>query len=270
MGGNLKFIRQLFCFTGVVFLFISLQLILPFGTCDDSNATGVILSSLQDAVSIAFKNNKDIQIQEEEIEVARANILGAKSAFLPKLNASAGYTHNAWVFPLSSATLKKDIGIFAGYKNTNKFGISIDESIYNGGANIANLKQAQLGLKVQEETLRANKLDVEFETKRLYYGLLLAYETERITQALVDQAKSHYEDVKEKFKEDTASRFDTLQSKIQVSKLIPELIKARNAVDLIMADLKKLLGFKMRDSIKISGVPKDVSTQLLLLGAWRL
>jgi len=252
MDGNFKFIKQLSCFAGVVFLFISLCLITPYGICEDSNAAGVMLSSLKDAVSIAFKNNKDIRIQEEEIEVARANILGAKSAFLPKLNASFGYTHNATVLSLSSATTsKKDAGVLAGYKNDNKIGVSLDESIYNGGADIANFKQAQLGLKVQEETLRARKLDVEFETKRLYYGLLLAYETERITQGLVNQAKSHYEDVKEKFKEGTASRFDVLQSKVQVSKLVPELVKAKNAVDLIMADLKKLLGFKMQDSITV-------------------
>ena len=155
MDGNFKFIKQLSCFAGVVFLFISLCLITPYGICEDSNAAGVMLSSLKDAVSIAFKNNKDIRIQEEEIEVARANILGAKSAFLPKLNASFGYTHNATVLSLSSATTsKKDAGVLAGYKNDNKIGVSLDESIYNGGADIANFKQAQLGLKVQEETLR--------------------------------------------------------------------------------------------------------------------
>lgn len=250
MGGNFKFTKQLSCFIGVVFLFISLHLITPYGICEDSNATGVILSSLKDAVSVAFKNNKDIQIQEKEIEIAKANILGARSAFLPKLNASFGYTHNDAVLSLGSTTTsKKDAGVLTGYKNSNKIGVSLDESIYNGGADIANFKQAKLGLRVSDEGLRAKKLDVEFETKRLYYGLLLAYETERITQDLVSQAKLHYEDVQNKYQQGTSSRFDALQSKVQVSLLMPELIKAKNNVDLIMAELKKLLGLKMQDSL---------------------
>jgi len=221
------------------------------GYCQENKAGTNISLSLEDAIIMAFKNNKDIQIQEQEIKVAKANILSAYSQFLPKANLDAGYTHNGSVLGLATASLKKDIGIFSGYKNDNKLGVSIDQSVYNGGANFANFNQAELGLEVQEETLRSRKLDLEFETKRLYYGLLLAYETERIAQDLVSQAQSHYEDVKNKFSQGTTSKFDLLQSKVQVSKMMPELVRAKNAIDSIMADLKKLLSLKMQDCITV-------------------
>ncbi len=182
----------------------------------------------------------EIKIQEKELNVARANILGAKSEFLPQLSSQASYTHNGTVLNVGSSiatSSKKDLGVVTGYENDNKLGVSLDQIIYNGGANIANLKQNQLNLKVAEQTLRATKLDVEFETKRLYYGVLLAYETLRITQELVDQAQLHYENVKDKFEHGTASRFDMLQSKVHVAKLLPELVKARNAVKLMKEDL---------------------------------
>jgi outer membrane protein TolC len=38
---------------------------------------------------------------------------------------------------------------------------------------------------------------------------------------------------------------------VAVSKLVPELVKAKNSIDLIKADLKKLLGFKMQDNISV-------------------
>ena len=207
--------------------------------------------SLEDAITIAFKNNKDIQIQEQEVTAARADILGARSEFLPQLDINAGYTRNSAVAP-SLTSGKKDVGIFTGYKNDNTLGASISQIIYNGGANIANLKQAKLNLKVQEETLRAKKLDIEFEAKRLYYGLLLAYETERIAHELVDNAKEHYLDVKNRYEQGTSSRFDLLQSSVQVSLLIPELVNAKNAVLLTMAELKKLLGFKQQEEISLA------------------
>ncbi|HNX80533.1 MAG TPA: TolC family protein [Candidatus Omnitrophota bacterium] len=207
--------------------------------------------TIDEAIGLAYKNNFDIQIQSQEISAAQAAIQGARSEFLPKLNAQAGFTHTDSVLKLDMPQAKKDMGIFTGYKNDNQAGLTLDQTIYNGGANIANLRQKQVTLRIQEETLRARKLDTEFEVKRLFYGLLLAHETERIAQNLLDQAKSHYEEVKNKYEQGTASRFDLLQSKVQVSKLAPELINAKNAVELIDAELKKLLGLKIQATLMI-------------------
>jgi len=46
---------------------------------------------------------------------------------------------------------------------------------------------------------------------------------------------------------------------VQVSLYIPELVKAKNAIDLLMADLKKLLGLKMRDEIALKDNRLDYS-----------
>ncbi len=233
-----------------VFVLLWVWLFLPCGFSEERKPAGL---SLEDAIRIAFKNNKDIQIQEEELKIAKARITGARSEFIPKVNLQSGYTHNDAILSLStSANPKKDMGVVAGYKNDNQLNTTIDETIYNGGINIANFKQAQLGLRTSEETLRAKKFDLEFEAKRLYYGLLLAYETERIAQDLIGQAKSHYEDVQNKFQQGTSSRFDLLQSKVQVSKVMPELVKAKNNVHLLTEDLKKLLGFKMKESFTVN------------------
>jgi outer membrane protein TolC len=215
--------------------------------------------SLKDAVSLAFMNNKAIQIQQEELAIARAQIMGARSGMLPKANLNAGYTYNGAVLKFPQALLKdqgikKDVNIFGGYENSNSAGMSVTESVFDGGATNANIRQAKLGLKVQEETLRAVKLNVEFEAKRLYYGLLLAYETARIAQDLFDQAQAHYLDAQAKFEQGTVSKFDVLQSKVQVTKVMPELVRARNAIDIIKAELKKLLGLKMDDDINTSGL----------------
>jgi len=189
--------------------------------------------TLKDTILIAFKNNKDIQIQEKQIDYARANIVYARSKFLPDVNLNVSYTHNDKV-------MAEDI--LLGFHNENQVGVSFNETLYNGGADIANYKQSLIGLKAEWETLRAKKLDIEFEAKRLYYGLLLAYETERIAREALEQSKAHYEDVKNKYSQGTASRFDVLQSGVQVSLLVPNLIKASNEVNIIKAELNKLLG----------------------------
>jgi len=221
------------------------------GYCQEEKTQGMILSTLADTINIAYANNKDIRIQEYGLKISDADILQAWSAFLPKVDLDAGYTHNGAVLT-SNLNTKKDIGVFTGYKDTNTAGVSVANNIYSGGANTAALRQAQLGLKSQMETLRATKLNVELDAKRLYYGLLLAYETKRIAEDLVSQAQSHYEQVLAKFQQGTSSRFDVLQSKVQVSLLMPQLINAQNSIDLIIAEMDKLLGLKVGESITVN------------------
>ena len=224
---------------------------------DDAGAgdAGGRTLNLKDAIRVAMINNRSIQIQEEEVEYAKGNILYARSLFLPQVNAEYTYTFNSTVFYSDSIPGHRvDTRVFTGFKNDNAAGFTAQETIYNGGANVANLKEANISLKVQTETLRAAKLDIEFEAKRLFYGLLLAYETKRIAQDLVDQAQAHYEEVKTMFGQGTASKFDVLQSKVKVSTLIPQLVSADNNVEIIKVDLKKLLVIDLRDPVRLDGM----------------
>jgi len=234
--------------------FIFLSQITFYGFSDEGGAIIPNVLSLKEAIDIAVLNNRSIQIQQEEIEFARGNVLYGRSLFLPQVNAAFGYTYNNSVLPLSSPSGQtKDPHIFTGYQNDNLATLSVDESIYNGGANIANLEGGKLQLKAQQETLRATRLEVEFETKRLFFGILLAYETRRIAQELVNQAQAHCDDTKTKFNQGTASKFDVLQAKVQVSKLIPQLVNAENAIELIMAEFKKELVLDLKKSVRIEG-----------------
>ncbi|MCX6339101.1 MAG: TolC family protein [Candidatus Aureabacteria bacterium] len=235
---------------------LSVLLIGPCGYGDTTSGGEPRALSISDAITIAYANNKQIQIQEKEIRAARANILGAVSNFLPKLNVNGSYTYNDAVMGIPSDFLqssKKDLGVFTGYKNDHMLAFSATESAFNGGADIANVKKSQVNLKIQEETLRARNLDVGFEAKRLYYGLLLAYDTERIAQNLVDQADAHYQDVKNKFDQGATSRFDLLQSAVSVSLHIPELVKAQKSIELVMAELNKLLSIPVYNPVRLRG-----------------
>jgi len=217
-------------------VFLSAFFVFSSGFCQDNQSSAPTEFTLTNAILIAFKNNKDIQMQEQEITVASANILGAKSVFLPQINLQGSYTYNDKVLAEN---------IFSGYENDNLAKLAFSESVYSGGANMANFKQAKISLDIQQETLRAKKLDVEFDARRLYYGLLLAYETERIAKDALDQAIAHYEDVRHMYEQGTASRFDMLQSGIQVSLLEPDVVRARNEIDSLKAELNKLLARKV-------------------------
>ena len=127
------------CISAALFL-----ILLPAATTfsQEVKPDNVRALSLKDAINIAFMNNKPIQIQEEELEYAKANILDAQSKFLPTLKTGYNYTLNDYVFSFPNTPgARKDSGLFSGYKNDNAFNVTVTESIFNGGANIANYRQ---------------------------------------------------------------------------------------------------------------------------------
>ena len=257
-------------------LFLSL-VVPPFSAhCEDlpMKEKEILILSLDDTIRMALDNNRDIKIQEEEISFAKANIMSAQSKFFPQASIGYGFTYNDAVYTTTALpNRRKDTRIFTGYKSNNQLTLSGSQMIYDGGASIANLKEARVQLKIQEETLLLNKLNIEFEARRLYYGLLLAYETLRINQDLVDQATAHYENVRNKFQQGTSSRFDALQSKVQVSKLIPPLVQSQNSVEIISNDLKKLLyldiGCRIKLKESLNYRPVDVNLEEFLAEAYK-
>lgn len=260
----------------ILALFLSLDLSALSVRCEELpvQEKEVLSLSLDDTVRMALSNNRDIRIQEEEVSFAKANITAARSKFFPQASIGYGFTYNDAVATTNSLpNTRKDTRIFTGYKSDNQLTLNGSQMIYDGGASIASLKEARVQLKIQEETLAAGRLDIEFEAKRLFYGLLLAYETLRINQDLVDQARAHYENVRNKFEQGTSSRFDALQSKVQVSKLIPALIQAQNSIEIISNDLKKLLyldiGCRIKPKERLRYLPIDVNLEKFLNEAYR-
>jgi len=228
----------------LVCLCLAIMLPLP-GFCRDL--------SLGDAIAVAYVNNSDIKIQQEKIKAADAGELAAKGNFLPRVNAAATYARNQSVLSVPAVPpAKKDPGIFSGYREDNRLGISLSAPVYSGGANTAGLRQAQTQTAIQRQNLRARKSAVALETKRLYYGLLLAGQTRRIAAKLVGLAKAHYSQARKKYRQGTVSRFDVLQAGVQVAKLIPEMVRADNALELTSAELKKLLGLDLDEDIVLT------------------
>ncbi len=200
--------------------------------------------SLRKAVALALERNRDILVMEKEIETARARILGARGQYMPRVDIYGSYTQRDAVMDIGlpqGSDGRKDFGVFAGYEDEKRAGISLVQQLFNP-AIPANLERAKIDLKIQEESLNSLKLDVEFDVSRLYHGMLLAHEKERIARDLLEQAESHHDVVKNKYDEGTVSEFDLLQSKVQVSRVKPDLVRAENERESLTADFRKVTG----------------------------
>ena len=79
------------------YLLLSLSASAPQVSCGEElpvKESETLSLSLDDIIQMALGNNRDIQIQEQEVAYARANITAAQSKFFPDLNIGYGFTYN--------------------------------------------------------------------------------------------------------------------------------------------------------------------------------
>jgi len=135
-----------FILTALFFIIFVIAFPAQCGEIKKDAVTSLSLS-LKDAIHTALLNNKDIQIQAQEIDAAKANIVAAQGQFLPTANLSYGYTYTGVQPNISSglfANSGKDPNIFFGYQNNNIADFSVNQVVFNGNANSVNLKQSRI------------------------------------------------------------------------------------------------------------------------------
>jgi len=92
-----------------------------------------------------------------------------------------------------------------------------------------------------------------FNTKKSFYGVLLAQEFVKVSEEAVSVAEKHLSNVKILYEVGMASKFDLLRSEVQLANLKPQLIRAKNSIKVAELSLKILLGLDLAQSLEIQG-----------------
>jgi outer membrane protein len=234
-----------------------LGIALLLGACmGAASAESYTLSSFDEALRIGIARNLRLQESEKRVAEARQALLRSRALFMPRAQLTSGYSVRDAAFTIPSYLMKdapKDPGIFTGYKNDWSMRLQVDQTLFAGGRNYYTHQIAEKDTAVQEENLKLRRLNLEVEITRAYYAVILAQQVVQIKQDLIDQSKRHQTEVSRRFQAGDASRFDRLRAMVQVANLQPELIRARNSVELASAQLKNVLGLDQNDTLTVTG-----------------
>ncbi len=146
-----------------------------------TQATGAISRefTLNELITIAIKNNKEIKSLREEKEYYRGKYIEAASAYyLPYINADimAGgpiANQKKEVNRVTDASNFGYMGIDSGFGYLIKSSIDLIYPIYTFGK-LGSLKEAaDFGVESAEANLRAKEIEVAVQVAQAYYGLIL-------------------------------------------------------------------------------------------------
>jgi outer membrane protein TolC len=229
-------------------------------------AQPIQVSSLDDALELGRQRALVIQESAKEVEVSQHSLTRTRSLFMPKAHLEFAGVRREAVFELppgSELALDKDPGFFFGYEKEWAARIRVDQPVYAGHRNINRRRMARLSLDLESERHQLTQLDLDVEITRAYYTVLLANEVLDIKKDLIEQNRQHAADVARRLDAGEVARFDKLRADVQLANLYPELVSARNAVDVATAQLKNVLGLRQEEQITVSGTieyaPEDVS-----------
>ncbi|MGD2069277.1 MAG: TolC family protein [Gemmatimonadota bacterium] len=244
--------------------------------------------SLDDAVRLATVESGEVELARSRVAVADEQVVSARGAALPQINASFGFTRTlASVFDAGggfelpdSLRFEPDSTLPLGERVTyledrvpaaafgslgqlfgdlpfgqeNAYAISVTGSqlVYSGGRVGSALEIAHDFVDAAELNLIEERAELELQVRSAYYRALLARELERISVEALAQAERFFGQEQLRLEAGRASELDVLRAEVSRDNLRPQLVEARNAADLALLDLKRLVDVPLQRPLELT------------------
>jgi outer membrane protein TolC len=238
------FLLVIFLFTG----WVALQ-------AQDSGEKKLELT-LNDCLKLALEKNPFYLSTLEKENEARAQVHQAVARFFPTLNAQGTDILDKKVFTVEIPPMfpgQPPQRVKFDFTRTYQMTLAFSFPLFTGGRLTSGYRQANYNYQSTQESIRQAELDTILNVKRAFYGYLLARRFLEVARESVSLAEKHLTNVKNLYEVGMATRFDLLRAEVQLANLQPQLIRARNGLEMSELALKNLLGLDLSQPVEIKG-----------------
>lgn len=207
--------------------------------------------TLQEAIDLSIKNNKQIKLNAAKIDEATASLKSAKENRLPEFSISAAYLR----VNKPDIDLKANLGSSGGSSDTgtrSSSAVEVNQVMY-GMASVslplfAGFK-IQSGIESAKYLAQAARLDAEVNrdeviqnTIAAYSNLYKAQEAVKLVQENLKSSKQRTADFANLEKNGLLARNDFLKVQLQESNIELSLLDAENNAKIVMVNMDLMLG----------------------------
>ena len=214
--------------------------------------------TLDEAIDIALSHNPTIKVADLEVERYDYVYNQAVSSLYPQIDASAQYA-------LSLRQQQMAEGLSFGGKHTFNLAGNITLPLFVPSV-YRQMKMTKTQMSAAVESARASRIDMVAAIRTSYYNVLLAQqaldvllEARNTTQRVVDDTELMYQN-------DLVSEYDYITAKVQLSNLEPQILQARNGIEITKLQLKMYLSLPESTDFEVVGSLDDFRQQVLLGG----
>lgn len=183
--------------------------------------------SLDEALLIALRQNRDILLKAEDVNKAKEKIAEARAGLYPALNFTGTWsdTRGYYAEDLSSTTTQT----------------TLKQYLYKGGKVINTIKYNGYSFEVSEALLDKARFETVLSVKKAFYALLLAEELAKLNKGILGNSQGHLDVLRIRYSEGQASESDVLKVESALSSVQQAHEASLNQVESGLVLLKNLL-----------------------------
>jgi outer membrane protein TolC len=213
---------------------------------------GTVAISLAQALELAQRNNRELQVTRLELERSRSALREAQAALLPTLGINGNVTNSGSGFisktPPSSTS-------FDGQAQLNY-------NLYTSGNSQAIIRESEEQVRVNELEVESKSLEIKLNVTTQYYDLQAADEQVRINQSAVGNFQVSLRETQARLQAGLATRFDVLQAQVNLADAQQQLTNALSQQRIVRRQFAALLS--LPQSVDISA-----ADPVQLAGDWQ-
>ncbi len=183
--------------------------------------------ALDEAVSVALRDNRDILLKGEDLKKAKLKIAEAQASLLPNLTFTAGLTEMRGYYD-------KDLG-----QTTTQ--ATLKQYLYKGGSIVNTIKYNKDNLAVTQAILDKTRLEIVLNVKKAFYTFLLANDFANLNREILVNTREHLEATRSRYEQGQVSESDILKIKQSQAAVEEAYAASLNQVESAQAVLKNLL-----------------------------
>lgn len=250
--------------------------------------------TLQQALEISLKNNKDIQEAKIQVERSEAGVKGAKAALYPRFNATSGLTYGNTAFfdgidqdeidqqidedteAFQAQGLSEELARQEAEDRNDPISASslqlqgalgMEYTIFNSGGRGASIRAAEKELRRRELQLEVAVEEARLETSTNYYALQNRDAQVEIQRAAVEDAKQTLKDADLLKKAGLGTKFESLQAEVELAQAEQQLTTAIANQNIARRQLAQTLSVSDKTDLATADPIAEVGTWDLELPA---
>ncbi|MEH2169798.1 MAG: TolC family protein [Nostoc sp.] len=217
---------------------------------------GTVPISLAQALELAKRNNRDLQVAILQLERSRSVVREAQAALFPTLGLNSSVTNSGNGFSNNSSQAN------SSQNNTSFNGSAqLNYNLYTSGNRQATIRAAEEQLRVDQLNVESQSLTISLNATTQYYDLQQADQQVRINQSAVINAQASLRDTQAREQAGVGTRFDVLQAQVNLANAQQQLTNAISQQQIARRQLATLLS--LSQSVDISA-----SDPVQLAGLW--
>ncbi len=209
--------------TKITVLFLAIAILLAALTAEAEE----ISLTLEEAVAIALRDNRDLLIKAEDVKKAKAKVSEAQAGLFPSLSFTGGWTYTRGYYT-------KEISQY----NTQT---TFKQYLYKGGKTVNSMEQNKYKTKVSEAILDKTRLELALSVIKSFYSYLLAQDFREVNKGILDNTRQHLKSLEERYQSGQASESEILKIKESLAGVEEAYELSANQAQTCLVLLKNLL-----------------------------